>query len=269
MSQPSYVLGHSDRELARLIEQGSFYGELTEDLLRRAGIRPGMRVLDVGSGAGDDSFLVASMVGREGQVHGIDTSSEAVALANARAKQAELSHVTFSVADLSTYQADLPFDAIVGRLVLVYLADPAAALRNLASSLKSGGILAFVELEVSYAKSVPAVPLFAQCVRWLTETFTRSGTQVDMGTRLYAAFRGAGLPNPSMRLLGRVDAGESSMAYEHLVQSLRSLLPAMEKFDTDTSESSSEPGTSTRVPSGHSPLDGSALHICISASVRP
>jgi ubiquinone/menaquinone biosynthesis C-methylase UbiE len=37
-----------------------FYGELTEDLLRRAGIAPGMRVVDVGCGTGDVSLLVAS-----------------------------------------------------------------------------------------------------------------------------------------------------------------------------------------------------------------
>jgi hypothetical protein len=53
-AQPApYVLGHSEPELQRLIEQSRFYGELTEQFLRSAGLGAGMRVLDVGCGAGD------------------------------------------------------------------------------------------------------------------------------------------------------------------------------------------------------------------------
>ncbi len=55
-----YALGHNHDELQRLIGQSRFLGELTEELLRAAGIRPGMRVLDVGCGAGDVSFLAAA-----------------------------------------------------------------------------------------------------------------------------------------------------------------------------------------------------------------
>jgi ubiquinone/menaquinone biosynthesis C-methylase UbiE len=230
MSDPSYVLGHSERELKRLTEQGRFYGDLTADLLHRAGLEPGMRVLDVGSGAGDVSFLAASMIGARGHVVGIDKSPEAVAVAQQRAARAALSRVTFEVADAQTYLSQQPFDAIVGRLVLVYQADPSAVLRSLARNLRPGGLLAFEEMEVSIAKSVPALPLFSRCVGWLTEAFTRSGIQVDMGTRLYAAFRSAGLASPSMFLLSRVEGADKTATYENLVQTLRSLLPAMERF---------------------------------------
>ena len=224
------MLGHSERELRRLTEQGRFYGDLTEELLRRAGVRAGMRVLDVGSGAGDVSFLVAQLVGRDGSVHGIDKSPEAVTLARERATQAGLNHVSFEVADAQTYRADRSFDAIVGRLVLAYQAEPARVLAQLTRSLCRGGLVAFVEFEVSSAKSVPALPLFSRCVGWLTETFHRVGVQVDMGTRLYATFRQAGLPSPSMFLLSRVEGGEDTATYEHLVKTLGTLLPTMEQL---------------------------------------
>jgi hypothetical protein len=52
-----YALGHSDRELARLGLQARLFDPLTRQLFRDAGIAPGMRVLDVGSGSGDVAFL--------------------------------------------------------------------------------------------------------------------------------------------------------------------------------------------------------------------
>src|SRR5262249_19073017 len=52
----SYVLGHCETELRRLAMQSAFWGELTEEIFRRAGIGIGMRVLDVGCGPGDVSF---------------------------------------------------------------------------------------------------------------------------------------------------------------------------------------------------------------------
>jgi 2-polyprenyl-3-methyl-5-hydroxy-6-metoxy-1,4-benzoquinol methylase len=54
-----YPLGYSAHEADRLEKQGLFLNELTEEVLRRAGMRPGMRVLDVGCGMGDVSLLAA------------------------------------------------------------------------------------------------------------------------------------------------------------------------------------------------------------------
>jgi SAM-dependent methyltransferase len=83
-TQP-YVLGHSDIELRRLAMQSAFWGELTEEIFRRAGIGVGMHVLDIGSGAGDVAFLAAKLVGPSGSVLGIDRSESAVKRASARA----------------------------------------------------------------------------------------------------------------------------------------------------------------------------------------
>ena len=52
-SPPDYVLGHSKAELQRLEEQAQFFGDLTALVFREAGLREGMHVLDIGSGAGD------------------------------------------------------------------------------------------------------------------------------------------------------------------------------------------------------------------------
>jgi tRNA A58 N-methylase Trm61 len=54
------VLGHSDRELERLRRQAQLIDPITLQFLTEAGIANGMRVLDVGSGAGDVAFLAAN-----------------------------------------------------------------------------------------------------------------------------------------------------------------------------------------------------------------
>ena len=63
-----YVFGHSESELRRLIDQSQFFGGLTEQVFLSAGLASGMRVLDVGCGAGDVSFLAAKLVGASGRV---------------------------------------------------------------------------------------------------------------------------------------------------------------------------------------------------------
>jgi len=90
ISETPYVLDHSTHELDRLIHQARFWGELTEHVMHLAGLKPGMRVLDVGCGVGDVSFLAARLVGPEGAVMGVDRSPEATALASQRAQAAGL-----------------------------------------------------------------------------------------------------------------------------------------------------------------------------------
>ena len=61
MSNRAYVLGHSDQEIARLKVQARLLEPITRQFLREAGIAAGMRVLDIGSGAGDVAFLAAEL----------------------------------------------------------------------------------------------------------------------------------------------------------------------------------------------------------------
>src|SRR5262245_22017220 len=125
---PAYCLGHSTRELERLSTQGRLFEPVTRQLFLEAGIGPGMRVLDVGSGAGDVAFLAADLVGNTGEVIGMDSSEAALDVARARAKSRSLKNVSFQEGDPTEATFAEPFDAVVGRLVLMYYADPIAAL---------------------------------------------------------------------------------------------------------------------------------------------
>jgi ubiquinone/menaquinone biosynthesis C-methylase UbiE len=72
------------------VDQSRFYGDLTEQVLLSAGITSGMRVLDVGCGAGDVSLLVATLVGPSGSVIGVDKHRDAIAAAAERARTAKV-----------------------------------------------------------------------------------------------------------------------------------------------------------------------------------
>jgi ribosomal protein L11 methylase PrmA len=81
----SYVLGRSASETLRLQAQEKIFGPYTEQFLRMAGIGPGMRILDVGSGAGDVALAAARITRASGTVTGVDADAEILEIARRRA----------------------------------------------------------------------------------------------------------------------------------------------------------------------------------------
>jgi 2-polyprenyl-3-methyl-5-hydroxy-6-metoxy-1,4-benzoquinol methylase len=224
-----YPLGYSEQEARRLAEQGALLEDLTEDVFRRAGLRHGMQVLDIGCGVGDVSLLAARMVGSDGAVLGIDKASSSVEAARRRVESLGVKNARFEEGDLALFETDQKFDAIVGRLVLLYLPDPASVLRRLSRHLRPGGIVALQEFDMSQVSQAPASELFMQARRWILEGFTAGGAELDMGTKLYTTFLRADLPAPNMIAATRVTCGRSSPGYEQTVRVLRSLLPVIER----------------------------------------
>jgi ubiquinone/menaquinone biosynthesis C-methylase UbiE len=127
-SNSGYQLGSTDDELARLELQGRALAQATHVIFDAAGIRPGMRVLDLGSGVGDVAFVAADLVGPDGSVVGVDRSPEALARARIRAGQRGLTQVEFFEGDIHEPAPGGPFDAVVERAALMYVPDPAKVL---------------------------------------------------------------------------------------------------------------------------------------------
>jgi ubiquinone/menaquinone biosynthesis C-methylase UbiE len=195
-----YVLGHSARELERLRRQAQLVNPITRQYLIEAGIAPGMRVLDVGSGVGDVAFLAAELVGPSGEVVGVDRSSDALGLARSRATERSLANVTFVESELSATAFDRHFDAAIGRYVLMFQPDPAGLLRKIARLVRPGGIVLFHEPDRKQMRSVPPTPTYDKMSEWIDEAFRRTGVDVRMGIKLYWTFLAAGLAEPTMRL---------------------------------------------------------------------
>ena len=196
-----------------------------------------MRVLDVGSGAGDVAFVVAEIVGSSGEVVGVDRAPAALAVARSRAIGNSASNVTFIEGDPAEMIFERPFDAVVGRYVLQFQKDPAAMLRGLAARLHPGGLLAFHEIDWGGVGSFPRVSSFERCCRWGTETLRQHGTETRMGAKLHATFTSAELPAPTMRLEAQVGGVPTIAPWLNMFKELiATLLPEMERLGVATAE---------------------------------
>ena len=188
-----YALGSADAEHERLIRQSARIAPLTERFFREAGIGPGYRVLDLGSGVGDVAILAARLVGPSGEVVGIERDPRTITRARARTLESGLSNVTFTQSDVCDITTAKPFDAVVGRYILMYLPDPSAVLRALTQLLRPGGVVAF--LDVSWAPVIAlaaGLPLWSACTSLICGTFPPFWCEPGNGTSSPSGFSRGG-----------------------------------------------------------------------------
>lgn len=217
-----YALGSTDAEHARLMRQAACLAPVTERLFREAGIGSGQRVLDIGSGAGDVAMLVCRLVGPTGEVVGVERDSNSVVCAKARAQEAGMSNIRFVQAGIAEIAENALFDAAVGRLVLTWQPNPALALRQVASFVRPGGVVAFLESGWDPILSMlESLPLWTAAANLICEVCHLSGADLQMGHALYEIFETAGLPGPSMFQEIRMGKDpEIARWYEDIVRSL-------------------------------------------------
>jgi hypothetical protein len=91
-------------------------------------------------------------------------------------------------------------DAVVGRLILMHLPDPAATLRRLSTFVRPGGVIAFSENDITATRSSPDMPLFRQVTTGIVRAFEAMGLSPQFGTTLHAILADAGLGAPRMAL---------------------------------------------------------------------
>jgi ubiquinone/menaquinone biosynthesis C-methylase UbiE len=189
----TYVLGSDQPELARLDRQAAMYESASALLLKSAGIAPGMRVLDLGTGLGHVARLAGDLVGPTGSVVGLDRAAAALAVARQRVAAAGERHVTFVEGDVTSWSADEPFDAVVGRLLLFHLPDAIGTIRHHMENLRAGGLFVALDFDIGGSRAEPGVAAADDALDWVMRAFTAAGACPTIGARLGPMLEAAGL----------------------------------------------------------------------------
>lgn len=147
------------------------------------------------------------------------------------AKANGLSNVRFLAADFREIDLSAAVDAIVGRLVLMYAADPLDALHRALRNLRAGGIIALQESIIDYDGPVLIEPLnclAARAVEWFRAGFKHAGVHPRMGLRLFGLMRAAGLdPSIEIEMLVPIQQDPEGELFRILTSVVRSQLPAI------------------------------------------
>lgn len=227
----SYPFADRVTEDERLVAQGRLFDPLTRRVFEQAGLAPGMRVLDLGSGSGNVARLAAEIVGPAGSVVGIERDPAAVELARRRTDAA---NVEYRIGDVQTLDGvEDGFDAVVGRLILMYQPDTVAALCRAATRVRPGGLVCLHECDMCYEWAFPQPPLWTQVRTWFLEAVDKAGIQTRMGPSLYTVFRAAGLPGPDLVMESYVAGGPDAPAWGW-ANVIAGVVPLMERLGVTT-----------------------------------
>ncbi len=133
-----------------------------------------------------------------------------------------MTNVGFIAGDIRSDVPDDQFDAVIGRFVLMYLADPVEALEAAVAAVRRGGLVAFQEWHAADPfMSMPTVDVWDRTGALLVSTFGTAGTNLTMGLGLRACFEAAGLFEPNLRAESLVGGGDSFGGYNFLADIIR------------------------------------------------
>src|SRR5262245_49143824 len=197
ISPNAYVLATGPAAAHRLSILHGLYGPGTRRVLLDAGLKPGMRVADVGCGVGMVTAMLAELVGAAGQVVGVDASAAQLAQARERLTPYGPRHELQRANATATGLPRASFDLVYCRFLLIHLPQPAAALAEMLALLKPNGILVCEDGDLTTAGSEPASALDAFADLW-GRLGPKRGVDFTLGRRLFQMVQAAGFPAPEI-----------------------------------------------------------------------
>jgi len=167
ISNISKGVGYSDADLA-VVPEGANLGLGCGNPLAFSALKEGDVVLDLGSGAGFDSFLAARKVGKTGKVIGVDMTPEMIAKATANAKAGNFDNVQFVLGDIEALPLpDNSVDVAISNCVINLVPDKKKVFQELNRVLRPGG--RFMVSDLVLLKELPeqvrmSVEAYVGCV---------------------------------------------------------------------------------------------------------
>lgn len=192
-----YLLGDSAPEVERLRAQAALWDPVSHALFDRIGVGPGMRVLEIGPGAGS---LHAELRRRVGG--GVDAVEQSPALCRQLGELARADGLGAGrIWNAQVLDGDLPddhYDLIFARWVFLFLPQPREHVKKLAAALRPGGLLVIQDYYRNTFCLVPRPADWDALVAADLAFFATQGGDGNAGTELPRWYRDAGLETESV-----------------------------------------------------------------------
>lgn len=196
-SQPpqDYVLGTGNDESVRLGLQHRLWSSSTHNLWEKAGVQPGLTVLDIGSGPGHASLDLAQIVGPTGRVIAVDESATFLKQLHDQAVSRKHQHIERVLGDVQDLLSVLPgedgaIDVAFARWCFCFLDRPEDVVRSLATLVKRGGRVAIQDY-FNYERCLTLAPrreAFTKVINAVGASWRARGGDTDIMARLPVLF---------------------------------------------------------------------------------
>lgn len=191
MALDSYILLNAEAEEERLALQHSLIEEETRAHLQSSGLAPGMRVLELGCGTGELTFLIASIIGPNGVIIAIDVDQSQLDILKHRADEQKFTNITTVLINLNEMPPNFiteKVDAVCSRLIFMHLRVPRAVITASASMLKENGIFTSHESIFNTAYSVPNNMVMKEIIDLITMVGEQKSVDYNIGNSLASMF---------------------------------------------------------------------------------
>lgn len=182
-------IGMGDAE--RLTYQHTLALPVSLEHLQEYGDLTGKIVIDLGSGGGDMTVVLAQMVGSSGHVYAIDMYEEQIAVAKDKVKAVGLNNVTFikaNILDESLFNNWSMLvsiaDVVFTRFFMMHVSDPEKAIENIFHMLKPGGTWISEETVIDSLRSTYAPDFIETYKQFFKKRFQAGKLDADCYLKL-------------------------------------------------------------------------------------
>lgn len=212
-SEGAYILGVDPAELQRLWSQHGAWAEQMRALLTSAGLRPGMKVLDLGCGPGTTSFELARFVNPGGQVFACDESPACIQSLVSKARELGVTSVDAQVRRVEELGLrDESLDAAYGRWILSWLPDVPCVFDQVSRALRPGGAYILQEyIDWSAMRLLPGTDVFKVVIDACMNSWSTGGGTINIAEEIPTLARQAGLEVESFTVNARTGRPHSAV----------------------------------------------------------
>jgi ubiquinone/menaquinone biosynthesis C-methylase UbiE len=173
----------------RLQIQAREFSIFVDDSLAKLSISSGMRVADIGCGTGFVSFIMSSLVGKDGKVVGLDANPKALRYCNRMLYRRRIRNLEFIKGNAEKMQlSSFSFDAVYSRFLLQHLKEPRKCLQEMIRITKPKGLVMVEDCDLTRWLVEPEDKAVRQLWTWYESVVRQKGSDPKIGSKLYKMF---------------------------------------------------------------------------------